>query len=109
MSGGQWEYIQYRFNDIVDDIKKEIENSGRLKTEEELRDESWHDEEWYKKYPEDLRHHKYSDEVLEEFKKGADIINKAQIYLQRIDWLLSGDDGEESFIRRLKEDLKKKI
>jgi hypothetical protein len=27
--------------------------------------------------------------------------------MQRIDWLLSGDDGEESFIERLKEDLEK--
>ena len=29
----------------------------------------------------------------------------AAIYAQRIDWLLSGDDGEESFKRRLKEEL----
>lgn len=25
--------------------------------------------------------------------------------MQRIDWLLSGDDGEENFLRRLKKDL----
>jgi hypothetical protein len=29
----------------------------------------------------------------------------AAIYVQRIDWLMSGDDGEESFMRRLKEEL----
>lgn len=29
------------------------------------------------------------------------------IYTQRIDWLLSGDDGEESFHSRLKEELDK--
>jgi hypothetical protein len=29
----------------------------------------------------------------------------AQIYTQRIDWLVSGDDGEDSFRERLKEDL----
>ena len=29
----------------------------------------------------------------------------AAIYAQRIDWLLSGDDGEQSFKERLKEDL----
>ena len=44
-------------------------------------------------------------EVLEEFKKGLKILKTAAIYAQRIDWLLSGDDGEESFKRRLKEEL----
>lgn len=44
-------------------------------------------------------------EVLEEFKKGLEILKKAAIYAQRIDWLLSGDDGEDSFKRRLKEEL----
>ena len=47
----------------------------------------------------------YSKETLDEFRKGLDILNKAYIYAQRIDWLISGDDGEESFHRRLKEDL----
>ena len=46
-------------------------------------------------------------ETIEEFKKGLEIIRKAYVYAQRIDWLLSGDDGEESFHLRLKEDLDK--
>jgi len=33
------------------------------------------------------------------------VLRKAAIYAQRIDWLLSGDDGEESFLERLKEEL----
>jgi len=105
MSGGHWDYIQYRFTDIYEDILKEIEFSGKKKTEEELREESWRGDDWYEKYPQDLYHYKYSDEVIEEFKRGAKVIQKAQIYMQRIDWLLSGDDGDESFIKRLKEDL----
>lgn len=44
-------------------------------------------------------------EVLDELKKGLEILKKAAIYTQRIDWLLSGDDGEDSFKRRLKEEL----
>ena len=47
------------------------------------------------------------EEVIEEFKKGAEIIKLAQIYMQRMDWLLSGDDGEESFLERLKQDKEK--
>lgn len=44
-------------------------------------------------------------ETIEEFKQGLSILRKAYIYAQRIDWLLSGDDGEESFHKRLKEEL----
>lgn len=43
--------------------------------------------------------------VLDDMKKGLVALKVAAIYAQRIDWLLSGDDGEESFKRRLKEEL----
>jgi hypothetical protein len=33
-------------------------------------------------------------------------LNQALIYAQRIDWLVSGDDGEDTFHARLAEDLK---
>jgi len=33
------------------------------------------------------------------------VLKVASVYAQRIDWLLSGDDGEESFLKRLKEEL----
>jgi hypothetical protein len=107
MSGGHWDYLQYRFTDVVEDIKKEIEKSGKLKTQEELKEEFYRDSDWYEKYPEDKFHYKYPDEVIEEFEKAVDIIAKAQVYIHRIDWLLSCDDGDESFIKRLKEDLTK--
>jgi hypothetical protein len=38
-------------------------------------------------------------------KEGIEVLKRAQIYAQRIDWLLSGDDGEESFLKRLEKDL----
>lgn len=47
----------------------------------------------------------YSKETIKEFKKGIKILKMAEIYAQRIDWLLSGDDGEENFHERLKEEL----
>ena len=109
MSGGAFDYKQYNISMIADEIEQTIERSGRPKTREEIKDESWsgRDPEWYKRYPEDLNHYKYPDGVIEEFKKGVDILRKAHVYAQRIDWLISGDDGEESFHRRLKEDLDK--
>lgn len=106
MSGGHWEYIQYRFTDVSEDIDKLIEQNGKPKSEEELKENSWYDPDWYEKYPEELNHCKYEDEVLEQFKKASDAIKIAQVYMQRMDWLLSGDDGEESFLRRIEEDLK---
>ena len=107
MSGGHWDYLQYRFTDVAEDVKKLIENNGKEKTERELTEDSWRDSEWYEKYPDDKFHYKYSDEIIEKFKEGLKHIELAHVYMQRLDWLLSGDDGDESFISRLEDDLKK--
>jgi len=104
MGGGHWEYLQYRFTEVYEDIRNVIDNNGKELTEEEMK-AHWSGPEWFEKYPEDKFHHKYSDEVIQEFKRGATLIQQAQTYMQRIDWLLSGDDGEESFLSRLKEEL----
>jgi hypothetical protein len=107
MSGGHFNYDQYKIGYIAESIEKLIEKNGRKKTEEELKDENWRDSEWYEKYPEYLTHDEYPDEVIEEFKKAVELLKQAEIYAHRIDWLVSGDDGEESFLKRLKEDLNK--
>ena len=106
MSGGHWDYLQYRLTDVAEDIDKLIEQNGKPKTEEELKEETWRDEDWYNKYPEDRYYYEYDEDVIEQFKKAAHAIRIAQIYMQRMDWLLSGDDGDESFLRRIDEDLK---
>ena len=105
MSGGAFDYNQYKIGYIIEEIEEVINDNGRKKTKEELKQEVWRDPNWYKKYPEDLFHYKYSDEVIDKMKEGIEVLKRAQIYAQRIDWLLSGDDGEESFLRRLEEDL----
>lgn len=105
MSGGHFSYEQYKIGYIADEIEHLIEKSGRPKTKEELKEESWRGEDWYEKYPEDLNHYKYPDEVIEKFKEAVRVLRMAQIYAHRIDWLVSSDDGEESFLRRLDEEL----
>jgi len=105
MSGGTFDYNQRRIRDIADRVEREISKSGTPKTERELKDEFWRDKEYYEKYPEDLNHYKYPDEVIEEFKKGYEMLRKAEIYAQRMDWLFAGDDGNESFLQRLKGEL----
>jgi len=90
---------------MVDQIEETVVKNGVEKTPEDLKNEGWRDPDWYKKYPEDLFHYKYPDEVIEKMKEGIEVLKRAQIYAHRIDWLLSGDDGEESFLRRLEEEL----
>lgn len=45
------------------------------------------------------------DEVMKELHNGIECLRKAAVYAQRIGYLLSGDDGPETFLERLKEDL----
>ena len=43
--------------------------------------------------------------MLQEISNGLGYLNLAEIYTQRLDWLFSGDDGEDSFFERLEEEL----
>ena len=108
MSGGKFSYNQYKIGEIAEGIQQTIDNNG-LKLDDELIKEKqrWYGQDYYERFPEELYHYRYPDNIIEKFKEAVDILKKAEIYAQRIDWLLSGDDGEESFIKRLKEDLEK--
>jgi len=106
MSGGRFEYNQYKIRMIAEDIEQEIINSGRKKTPEEIKND-YRDKDWFEKYPEDLNHYEYPPEIIEEFRNAVSALKIAEIYAQRVDWLLSGDDSDESFLKRLKDDLDK--
>ena len=110
MSGGYYEYAQYHINDITNAIEEYI--NGYSLDEEDINDyiKSRWLEDKEKEYIRKNKHTKpnpfdYNKETIKELKKGLAILRKAYIYAQRIDWLLSGDDGEESFHKRLKEEL----
>ena len=87
MSGGHFEYQQYRLHDIASQIKELIESN---------------DDEYEWGY---RRGNGYSAETIEKFKIAVDTLEKAAIMAQRVDWLVSGDDGEDSFHRRWDEEL----
>jgi len=89
MSGGHFEYQQYRLHDIASQIKELIASND---------DESLN--EWGYR-----RGHGYSAETIEKFKIAVDTLEKAAIMAQRVDWLVSGDDGEDSFHHRWAEEL----
>ena len=110
MSGGHFDYYQWQIEDIANSIEDYI--YGHSINKEDINyyiEDHWLDDE-EKEYIKKNEHtipnrYNYSKETIEEFKKGLSLLRKAYIYAQRIDWLLSGDDGEESFHKRLKEEL----
>ena len=93
MSGGYFEYNQYKIYQIAEELEDVILKNGK----ERVRRQSWEDEYYYE----------YPPEVIAKFKEGLKFLKNAHIYAHRIDWLLSGDDNDESFLERLESDLKK--
>lgn len=99
MSGGFFDYDQYRIDRIADDIEHIIENNFVEREASDVerwqRDDNGNVREEYKYYS------TYNDETISLFKDAVRYLRLAAIYAQRVDWLLSGDDGEESFKKRL--------
>lgn len=60
----------------------------------------------YQEYEDDEYYPEYTDETIQIFKDAVKLLRKAAIYANRIDWLLSGDDGEDDLKERLKKELK---
>jgi len=87
MSGGHFAYQQYNITTIADTIESIVRNNTQP------------DEDGYI--------YNFSEETIKEFREAVRLLKLAGVYAQRIDWLLSGDDGEESFHERLKEEIEK--
>jgi hypothetical protein len=91
MSGGHFEYAQYKVQMIADQIEALIlYNSSNEKNE----------------YG-DVKGRRFTSATITEFTVAMKLLQQAYVYAQRIDWLVSGDDGEDSFHKRLKSDLYK--
>lgn len=83
MSGGHFNYVQCRFREVAEEL-------GEMCTPD---NENFCGE--------------YTKETLRQFEIAKEFIEKSAVYLQRIDWLVSGDDGEDTFHERLRDDLVK--
>jgi len=103
MSGGKFDYKQYQINEIADSIESELAKQGKVKSKEDL----FCSAEYYNVYPEEEIYHTYPEIVQEKMREAIKQLRIAYVYAQRVDWLLSGDDSEETFIERLNEDLNK--
>ncbi len=82
MSGGYFNYIQYRYEEAIEKMEEVVQE---LITTNERG---------------------YGEETIQSFKDTLTMLKLSKIYLHRADWLLSDDDGEESYHERLDEDLK---
>jgi hypothetical protein len=83
MSGGHYEYIDYRIRELADQVGDDITH---MKRETE--------------YP-------YSPAIIHAFEFGKVLAELTQIYSRRMDYFMSGDDSEESFFEYLGEELEK--
>jgi len=90
MSGGHFDYKQHHLLDMAESIGSAIFNN-----------DSEEPSEWG-----DNIGKRYNPETIAEFEKAVKALKLAYVYAQRIDWLLSGDDGEDSFHKRLQAQLK---
>lgn len=93
MSGGYFDYKQHYIEDIADSIQSILDRQGKEKPKDDVWDE---DDKVYYTYPEIIQ---------EKMKEAVTQLRIAAVYAQRVDWFLSGDDGDDSFIERLHEEL----
>jgi len=89
MSGGHFNYKQHHLLEISEDIESAIFNNDSTEKNECGNNIG----------------NRFSPETIEEFEKAVKVLKLGYVYAQRIDWLLSGDDGEDSFHKRLQAQL----
>jgi len=81
VSGGHFDYQQYRFEEIETEIDRLIAtNDSTIKDE----------------YGDEIGRH-YPQEVIDKFKETRDAVRFAQEMVQKVDLLVSGDTGVDSF------------
>jgi len=89
MSGGYFNHKQYELTYISDAIRDRIESNDSTHTDS---------------YGGVIGRN-YSEETLVRMMECIWFLHLSKIYAHRIDWLLSGDDGEDSFHARLNAEL----
>ena len=103
MSGGAFDYKQHHIEEIAGEIEQEIIQAGR-----ESPQEIWAKNHWYASSfdDSDRTYPTYERKTIDIMKRAVYVLRMAYIYAKRIDWMLSGDDSEESLAKRLDEELR---
>ena len=85
MSGGHFDYQQYMLHDIAVMIDELVASNNEPDTFGYARN--------------------YSEDTIKKFKSASATLELAGAMAQRIDWLVSGDDSEDTFNARWKEEV----
>ena len=81
MSGGAFNHNDYHIRDIARQIEEIIRDNEERPV--------------------------YDAETIARFRETVKLLHRADVMVHRIDWLISGDDGEDTFHKRLREDLER--
>jgi len=79
MSGGHYNGMEYRILMVADDIANDLKRYG----------------------------HEYSKEIVSKIGETEHCLRRASEMLLRVDYLISGDDDDETFLKRLENEVRK--
>ncbi len=102
MSGGKFSYKQWHIDNIADQIEQEVILSGKPIPKQKW---SYYERLEFEETHKHPMNYAYPDSILRRMEEAVYALRAAAIYAQRVDYLLSGDDGEESFEERLSKEL----
>ena len=107
----EWERVRYKMRKDIAEVS-DIEQTGAKKSFKAVsiygekyvvcEDEEEH---YFDESGEEVFYRDFKPETLARFREAVGQLRRAAIFAQRIDWLLSGDDGEDSFLRRIDKEL----
>ena len=89
MSGGHFNHEEHSIREIAEDIECTVNNNNSTEKD---------------RYGDTIGRH-YPEEIIIKYKETASLLFKAVKMVHRIDYLESGDDGEDSFLERWKEEI----
>ncbi len=92
MSGGHFDYVEHRIEEAAREVERIIRVNGNTYPRDNYGEPS---------RPE----YHYPPDIIARFKEAALTLNRAAAMLRRVDYLICGDDGEESFRRRWVEEV----
>jgi hypothetical protein len=87
MSGGHFSNNYWILENLAEELNEDINRIIEARKKEDEHD-------WYY----------FSEETLAKIIQTKETLEKVSKMFKRVDWLLSGDDGEDSFHRRWKEE-----
>jgi hypothetical protein len=85
MSGGHFDHSEFHLQQIAEELERLIETNGSTEKDDQG----------------NFVYHSYPPEIIAHFRCAAALMRIAYDYAHCIDYLLSGDYGEESFLRAI--------